>query len=1049
MPTLIRGYSDDIQNLNSEPILGTERDELLSDTLHRIAQHIDSPVRIMASAPPDEYLLFGPSQVEAGDGATKTAPPVDGVLTAFAGGTIGFQSKTATGTILIDGSSFSFPASTVGYFRRLASSLLGDGTVSARWSSEVANIVNLDNPGNLFATLDGLRVGYIDLECTDVSGKFKTAGSTSDVIENMAGSDSRIYRFEIGGERSGGSEDQSFQFRRVVGDTLIVKKGYIRLSDGRELYSPTDLSRDLSGIIDDGNYYGYIDSFSLGVPQIVDGRKLYVVTDTTIIFDTTTADLHDQVRFIYLGTVKRAAGVWSSPQSAASKFHETYIDGNNLLEFSTDYADIGSLGSVNQLLAGHILTAESFPSAATTSFFNLSGNSLDNGAGGKNLTNSNVLFTAVSLFGVADAASFNGTTALLNSADAFFNPAGNFTCGGWFNPTSWTGTAQLLFGQWGPAKRSFAIAVDAAGLLWIKGSVGGSAEQSVQSSWVATSGRHHIALRYTAASYTLDLLVDGNKEDSLVLSGARYVPTPTLGFVIGYDESTAGSYFAGSLDEFFFCSNATFTDNELSKVLATKVTHGRNMAPVTQGWSATVKYGDTERSLENFTIDMDENALYANISGQQSAAKISFALQSKGLIGATAPIKSFARVRTAAEIDTEINTTLAHNLPAIPTSGSLLVQNLGGNFVSQDWGMFFEVDSSLITRSSSLATAFGAGTQVIFVLSVGAASVYVSGGSSGGLTPVYVDSNFAFEHGMNYMVNTSSAALVATLGVGLSTFSQTAFKPDSNFTVNKFTVTPDSGVKIYDPYTDTTIVGPDRFVMDINASGQFDWDFPNTRWVLSLGGFVGMVNTMSDLIVNRLTVNNRATGNGLIPPGIISQYGGVTAPAYWLDCDGSVKNRADYPDLFASIGTVWDTCTNPLTKVAYSAPLVTQFRLPDLRGTFTRGEGGSVTLAGFQDEATANNGLGLTGNIAHNLHVVDPGHNHDFLLANAGSNANLTVGSSGNSSPVNPTHTIASISTGSTGISLDGDVNNGTLDTTSSDSETRPHNVGVKYIIKT
>lgn len=40
-------------------------------------------------------------------------------------------------------------------------------------------------------------------------------------------------------------------------------------------------------------------------------------------------------------------------------------------------------------------------------------------------------------------------------------------------------------------------------------------------------------------------------------------------------------------------------------------------------------------------------------------------------------------------------------------------------------------------------------------------------------------------------------------------------------------------------------------------------------------------------------------------PGMIMGFGGVDAPAGWLICDGREIKRADYPELFAAIGTTW------------------------------------------------------------------------------------------------------------------------------------------------
>ena len=52
----------------------------------------------------------------------------------------------------------------------------------------------------------------------------------------------------------------------------------------------------------------------------------------------------------------------------------------------------------------------------------------------------------------------------------------------------------------------------------------------------------------------------------------------------------------------------------------------------------------------------------------------------------------------------------------------------------------------------------------------------------------------------------------------------------------------------------------------------------------------------------------------------------VATPNGWFYCNGSVRNRADYPDLFAVIGTRWNT----------GGESGTQFRLPNLPGKVIR-----------------------------------------------------------------------------------------------------------------
>jgi len=63
------------------------------------------------------------------------------------------------------------------------------------------------------------------------------------------------------------------------------------------------------------------------------------------------------------------------------------------------------------------------------------------------------------------------------------------------------------------------------------------------------------------------------------------------------------------------------------------------------------------------------------------------------------------------------------------------------------------------------------------------------------------------------------------------------------------------------------------------------------------------------------------------PTGTIQPHAGGTAPDGFLVCDGSIVNIADYPKLYAVIGTSWGHGNNDgLT-----------FHLPDLRGRFLRG----------------------------------------------------------------------------------------------------------------
>lgn len=63
-----------------------------------------------------------------------------------------------------------------------------------------------------------------------------------------------------------------------------------------------------------------------------------------------------------------------------------------------------------------------------------------------------------------------------------------------------------------------------------------------------------------------------------------------------------------------------------------------------------------------------------------------------------------------------------------------------------------------------------------------------------------------------------------------------------------------------------------------------------------------------------------------VPSGVIQAFGGETAPADYLICDGSPVSRTTYANLYAAIGDAFGEGDG-----------VNTFNLPDLRGRFLRG----------------------------------------------------------------------------------------------------------------
>lgn len=112
---------------------------------------------------------------------------------------------------------------------------------------------------------------------------------------------------------------------------------------------------------------------------------------------------------------------------------------------------------------------------------------------------------------------------------------------------------------------------------------------------------------------------------------------------------------------------------------------------------------------------------------------------------------------------------------------------------------------------------------------------------------------------------------------------------------------------------------------------------------------------MADLSLSRSKENIAALG---VPVGTILEYGGTSAPDGYLICDGSSLNRADFPDLFAAIGTAYGTASG------------STFNIPDFRGRVarmvdggagrdpnaaTRGTGGNGDGSSIAGQATGDN----------------------------------------------------------------------------------------------
>ena len=126
--------------------------------------------------------------------------------------------------------------------------------------------------------------------------------------------------------------------------------------------------------------------------------------------------------------------------------------------------------------------------------------------------------------------------------------------------------------------------------------------------------------------------------------------------------------------------------------------------------------------------------------------------------------------------------------------------------------------------------------------------------------------------------------------------------------------------------------------------------------------------------VYRITKNNFLKSVPITPVGTMVMFGGTTAPAGWLFCDGSEIRKSDYNDLWLTIGFNFKDAS------LLSDSGVNFFAVPDMRGRFPLGldaMGGSSANRVTDVAADSIGGTGGTQNTTLNVENL-PEHEHDM-----------------------------------------------------------------------
>ena len=119
-------------------------------------------------------------------------------------------------------------------------------------------------------------------------------------------------------------------------------------------------------------------------------------------------------------------------------------------------------------------------------------------------------------------------------------------------------------------------------------------------------------------------------------------------------------------------------------------------------------------------------------------------------------------------------------------------------------------------------------------------------------------------------------------------------------------------------------------------------------------------------------------GGAEFPVGMLSMFGGSTAPSKWLLCNGAAVSRTTYADLFTAISTTYGVGDGTTT-----------FNLPDLRGRAPIGAGQG---SGLTDRT-------LGSSLGEEAHVLTSGengpHTHGLPVSGSGSGTGAMLFSSG------------------------------------------------------
>jgi microcystin-dependent protein len=171
------------------------------------------------------------------------------------------------------------------------------------------------------------------------------------------------------------------------------------------------------------------------------------------------------------------------------------------------------------------------------------------------------------------------------------------------------------------------------------------------------------------------------------------------------------------------------------------------------------------------------------------------------------------------------------------------------------------------------------------------------------------------------------------------------------------------------------------------------------------------------------------------PTGMVSAFGGSSAPSAWLLCDGTAVSRTTYAPLFAVVGTTYGVGDGSTT-----------FNLPDLQQKFPMGKSGAESLGdtggSFDHTHTGPSHTHAGGSHSHS-------HTHTFSDTSGGPSSTAYVNDDPGATEQIASRTHTHYVSGTTSSNAaSGSATTGAAGTGATGSNNPPYQV-LNYIIKT